>query len=103
MKEIVIDGVVYAPKSSDNVSPIKIVVLQRGWNVIGRWSQDGDMVTLANASVIRNWGTTRGLGELAENGKTSKTVLDPCNGVVTFHILTMVMSIDCKESAWGTL
>lgn len=83
------------PKNSD----IKIVVLQRGWVMIGRYSKVGDTVTLENAHVIRQWGTTKGLGELAFDGKQSNTKLDKA-GHVEFHILTVVATINCDDSKW---
>lgn len=94
---ITIDGVTYTPtvKSSE----IKIVVLQRGWVFVGRWSQDGEMCALDDASVIRVWGTKKGLGEL-RSGPTSTTVLDPA-GHIDFHILTMVLSLECEEGRWS--
>lgn len=78
---------------------IKIVILQRGWVVIGRYEEDGDYGILTNASVIRRWGTSKGLGELALNGKQSETVLDKA-GTVRFQKLTSVAVIDCDETAW---
>jgi len=84
---------------SNQNSPIKIVILQRGWVVIGHYSEDGDECVLENASVIRRWGTSEGLGELALKGKQSETVLDK-TGIVRFNKLTSVALIDCLESAW---
>ena len=81
-------------------SEIKIVFLQRGNVLVGRLSRDGDMCELTDASVIRRWGTTQGIGEIALGGPTGETVLDPC-GTVTFHILTTVMVIDCAEGKWA--
>ncbi len=75
----------------------RILVLQRGWVVVGDWSQDGSEVALRNASVIRRWGSTKGLGEL-RNGPLKDTVLDPV-GTVRCHELAVVMSIDC-EGGW---
>lgn len=99
--KIEVDGEVYIkegtqdPKNSD----IKIVVLQRGWIMIGRYSKDGDIVTLENASVIRQWGTTKGLGQLAFDGKQSSTKLDKA-GHVEFHILTVVATLNCDDKKW---
>ena len=85
------------------MDPIKIVVLQRGWVLVGRWSRDEDLEEerLTTASVIRRWGTSKGLGEIAENGPTGSTVLDPCPDA-TFHPLTVVFKLDCTEEAWAS-
>jgi hypothetical protein len=99
-----IDNVEYV--RADSVKPatgdIKIVILPRGWNMIGRFSQDGSKCKLENASVIRRWGTTKGLGELAEKGKLKDTILDPC-GTVEFHELTVIATIQCREDVWTSL
>ena len=99
--EIEVDGELFVRKTSDEPvnSNIKIVVLQRGWVVIGRWAEDGDKCTLDNAYVIRVWGTTKGLGELALGGKNSSTKLDKV-GHVEYEKLTAVLTINCKESLW---
>lgn len=102
-KTITIDGVEYVPKSQVSDEPrnsnIKIVILQRGWVFIGRWTEDGDQCGLDNAYIIRAWGTTKGLGELALEGKTSSTKLDKA-GRVEFHRLTIVATINAKEELW---
>ena len=104
VKEISINGTAYVPKSSvvekDITSDIKIVVLQRGWIVVGRFERKDTQCKLYNASVIRSWGTTWGLGEIAENGPTLNTKLDKCKGVVEFDYMTVVLTLDCKESKW---
>ena len=76
-----------------------IVVLQRGWVLIGDLMKQGHDCVLTNASVIRHWGTTKGLGEIAENGKTDKTILDP-TPQVSFNELTAILFIKCNESKW---
>jgi len=78
---------------------IKITILQRGWICVGRYIKNGDERRLEHASVIRLWGTTGGLGELAANGKQPSTKLDPC-GTVRFHALAEVASIDCNAEKW---
>lgn len=97
-QSVVVDGRTYVLQPSP--SAIKIVILQRGWVMIGRWSRDGDDCSLDNAHVIRQWGTKKGIGELV-GGPTSSTVLDPA-GHVEFHILTVVATIDAEESAWAS-
>lgn len=80
-------------------SPVKIVVLQRGWVAVGKHSVEGDEVVLTDASVIRRWGTTKGLGELRA-GPLRDTVLDPA-GTVRAHRLAVVLTIDCEEAKWA--
>lgn len=80
---------------------IKIVVLQRGWVMVGKFEQQGNNCKLHNASVIRSWGTTKGLGEIALGGPTSNTKLDKCNGLVQFDYLTVVCMVDCEEVKWA--
>lgn len=98
VERIKIDDVEYV-KATPSDSPVKIVVLQRGWVCVGRFEQDGDECKLLDASVIRVWGTTTGLGELT-TGPTAKTVLDKA-GTVRFHALTVVLMLDCEESSWA--
>lgn len=69
-----------------------ICILQRGWIVIGDLRKEGHDYLLSEAAVIRNWGTTKGIGELAKNGPTDKTVLDPSPDM-RFHELTVVAII----------
>ena len=99
MKTIVVDGVKYAPL--ENEGDIKIVILQRGWIMVGRFERKGSDCKLFDASVIRNWGTTKGLGELAEGGPTSSTKLDSCGGTVEFDYLTVVAILSCDEKKWN--
>lgn len=101
---IKIDEVEYVRK--DAVRPlttgdIRIVILQRGWVAVGRFEQNGNYCKLTEANIIRQWGTTKGIGEIAINGPTSKTILDRCSDI-RFHELTVIASIECVESAWKT-
>jgi hypothetical protein len=80
-------------------SKIKIVILQRGWVFIGRFSQVGSICKLTDACNIRTWGTTKGLGELAESGPTSTTKLDKVNDV-SFHELTSIAVLDVDDKIW---
>lgn len=84
-----------------NGSPLRIVIAQRGWVMVGRFAQTGDAVTLTDAKIVRRWGTTKGLGELAQKGPLKDTVLDEA-GTVRLHALSIVAQIDCAEERWGT-
>lgn len=78
----------------------QIVILQRGWVFVGLMTKKGSECELTDAATIRNWGTTKGLGEIAEGGPTASTKLDPCP-LVRFHYLTMVGQIECNEKNWS--
>lgn len=79
---------------------IRIVILQRGWVFVGEFAQNGPNCSLSNANVVRIWGTNRGLGEIAKNGPTNRTELDPCQ-TVKFHELTVIATIECSEEKWN--
>lgn len=98
MSEVFVNGERYikAQKSS-----VRIVVLHRGWVVVGRVESGENETVVRCASVVRRWGTTKGLGQIAANGPTSSTVLDPC-GTVRTPTLAVVMSIDCEEDKWAS-
>ena len=103
--EVRINGVSYIRKDKAVRQPepkgkLKIVILQRGWVMIGFFERKGSDCQLHNASVIRSWGTSKGLGELATTGPLTNTKLDPCNGLVEFDYLTVVAMISCQEDVW---
>jgi len=101
---ITLDGVEYVRADEVSKEPtntdIKIVILQRGWVAIGRYSEEeNDMCVLSDASIIRSWGTSKGLGELALEGKQPNTKLDK-TGTIRFHKLTSVGIIDANSELW---
>jgi hypothetical protein len=77
----------------------QIVVLQRGWVVVGDVTREGDELMIHEASVIRKWGTTKGLGELID-GPLADTVLDAA-GTVRANVLGVVLAIDVTASKWA--
>lgn len=77
-----------------------VVVLHCGWVAVGDLWVDGDQCKLTNASVVRRWGTTRGLGELAERGPLPNTILDPAPFGMRFHVLSIVCTFPCNAAAW---
>jgi hypothetical protein len=90
------------PVNNDKIEKLgtQICILQRGWVFVGNMTKVGNDCYLDNASVIRTWGTTKGLGEIAENGPIEdKTTLDPCPQV-KFHYATLVAAIKCREGKW---
>lgn len=71
----------------------QIVIAQRGWIFIGDVTRAENEVVIENAAVVRRWGTTRGLGQIASEGPTPSTILDPCP-TVRIHPLSVVASMD---------
>lgn len=80
---------------------VRIVILQRGWVVVGKFSQVGSECRLENAAVIRNWGTTKGIGEIADGGPTPSTKLDESPTIV-FHEMAVVAMILCRGEKWAS-
>jgi len=77
-----------APKSLNNK---EIVVVSEGWVFEGVPCEGG----ITEAAVIRVWGTTKGLGEIALEGHTPRTVMDPC-GEVTLNERHVLFRIKCS-------
>jgi len=84
---------------------VRIVVLQRGWVLIGRYSEKGDRGFLDGAHVIRKWGTEYGLGQLVsgpvKEGKYAPTVLDKCKGRVEFLLVTTILTLKAEADKWA--
>lgn len=79
---------------------IRIVVLQRGWVVVGNYRKDGSEVVVSGGGVIRRWGTTKGLGEIATGGPTDSTIIDR-TPEIRAHELAVVMTIAVDPTKWG--
>ncbi|KKW45607.1 MAG: hypothetical protein UY96_C0017G0008 [Parcubacteria group bacterium GW2011_GWB1_56_8] len=86
-------------KNKANEANIVIGILQRGWVVVGYCTEQSDCVVFDSASVIRVWGTSHGLGEIALKGPTPNTILDPCGRVKVYRETTVAL-IDTKTSIW---
>src|SRR3990167_2364303 len=75
----------------------RIVILQRGWVMVGCYKRVENFVTLTNASCVRTWGTTGGLGQLANQGPIAgKTILERIHGQVEFHVMVEIANIRCN-------
>lgn len=98
---ITINGVEYV-KATDAppAPPYQIVVIEGGWNVVGNVNREADgSLTITEAWIIRCWGTTQGLGELAAYGPTAQTKLDPA-GVVRVPAHATLFTMDSEASRW---
>ena len=96
-----IDDVEYVRKDAvpNTEGEIKIVVLDRGFVYVGRVEIEGDFVIIRNAQNIRQWGTTKGLGELV-NGPLANTKLDSV-GTVRAANRALISLIDVEQSKWN--
>ena len=80
----------------------RIVIVQSGWVFVGELTHVPHSlaeIRLENASVIRVWGTDRGLGQLALSGPQKETILDPC-GTVDIPMNAVLGQIHCAPDAW---
>ena len=87
------------PEIIQNGEEIRIIILQRGWIIIGKYYQQGSQCWIDSGYVIREWGTTKGLGQLALEGTQPNTKLDAVS-CVKFHELTVVASMICDPNKW---
>ncbi len=78
---------------------MKIVVVDRGWVYVGECRQEKDFLIVGNAQNIRQWGTTRGLGQLAKEGPTPSTRFDSY-GTVRIPMRAVIGLIDTEAKLW---
>jgi hypothetical protein len=78
---------------------VRIVILHRGWVLVGIYNRKGEYSTLKKCHVIRRWGTNSGLGQLAIEGPLANTILDkePDN---EFHFSQIIRTIGCDYDKW---
>ena len=77
-----------------------IVVLDRGFVYVGDVTHDGEWCVIRDARNIRVWGTTKGLGQLAQEGPQSGTRLDVV-GLVRAPARAVIHLIDTEASKWN--
>lgn len=102
METMEINGKQWVPADSVEVKPseIQIVKMPYANDVVGRVVDNGDYLEIFDAAVIRRWGTTNGLGEIAMGGPTSDTVLDGCPRIKV-EKTAIIYTIDCVCEAWN--
>ena len=77
------------------ISGQHIVVLDRGFVYVGRCEIQGDYLLIKDARNIRRWGTTKGLGQLANSGPTPQTVIEE-TGDLSVPIKALIFILQCK-------
>lgn len=96
---MLIDGVEYRKVVGPDDERWRIVVCDRGFVLVGMVHIEDGYVILRKCHCVRRWGTTRGLGQIAMEGPTSNTILDP-QPTTRVHELQVIQQIDCEESKW---
>lgn len=79
--------------------PVKILVIERGWVLVGHWQQVGDVEVLQGARCIRRWGTSKGIGELVQ-GPLDSTSLDPI-GEVEVPTRQVIFRVPVDVQKWS--
>ncbi len=78
-----------------------IFVMERGFILVGRVADETTLeFTLDDVSVIRVWGTTKGLGELAEKGPLTSTQLDREPDGTIINKLCCYRRMKCNAAKW---
>lgn len=96
MDSVIVNGETYYKKAEMKTA---IVVLDRGFVVVGKIELSGNYLFIRNCHCVRRWGTKKGLGELASNGPQANTVLDS-QPTTMVHELQVVQIIECAEEKW---
>ena len=84
------------------VEGIRIMVLDRGRVKVGRLSYHPQLAfhwLLTDARIIRQWGTTEGLEQIANDGPTNGTKLDrACDCIIPFRAVIEIL--EANETKW---
>lgn len=84
---------------SKETSSVSIYVLKDRWVLVGCGERADNRLHISPCSVVRVWGTKKGLGELAHHGPRQETVLDPCGRVIV-ELHDLKFTIPCDTEAW---
>ena len=78
---------------------LNIVILDRGFVLVGEVEIVGDWVVTTDARTIRRWGTTKGIGEIAMGGPTPNTKLEDL-GTVRSPLHALIGLVACEPAPW---
>lgn len=85
-----------------NDGEIKIMLLDRGRVKVGRVYRHDSLPfywNMVGGRIVRIWGTSRGLEQIANEGPTSSTVLDdPCDTEIPFRAVIEILNVN--EEKW---
>jgi len=98
-QSITVDGTTYLKAPEPTEAPLSIIVADRGWVFVGHMRTDEASHKMHDARVVRRWGTSKGLAELAIRGPSENTKLDTA-AAVTIPNSSVVAVFTCDESKW---
>lgn len=82
-----------------------IFVMQRGFVLVGRIADeqcnDAFLISLKDVAVVRRWGTSKGLGELATKGPLANTILEPEPDGTEIARMAIYRKIPCNQKEWS--
>lgn len=85
---------------------MNIYVMDRGFVLVGEPEPSLDQnplwVRLTRCALVRKWGTTAGLGELAVKGPLPATALDSEPDGTQINLDYCLRVIPCDESKWSS-
>lgn len=81
-----------------------IIVLQRRFVLVAEVppnQKDNLLITLGKSAIVRRWGTSEGLGELANKGPLPDTILDKEPKESKIALFAIIRCIPCSEE-WNS-
>jgi hypothetical protein len=87
-------------KSKEVLTGFAIVVADRGFVYVGSVVVSDDWCVVTDARNVRKYGTTKGLGQLAQEGPQTDTVLDSA-GTVRIPLRGVMHLIETEVSKWN--
>jgi len=81
---------------------MNIYVLVNHWCLLAKeTSRTAKAIHLSDAYVIRRWGTTRGIGQLAIHGLRAETILDPLAKRTIINPNEVTFEMVCEGDYWS--
>lgn len=96
--ETLVGAELFNPDPEDH--GLSLIVADRGFVWVGKAVTSGDWVNIQGARVVRRWGTTEGLNELANKGPLPSTRLDAAADIKVSR-KALIAIIPCEVDKWA--
>lgn len=97
--EATLEQVGTMPASLENIDTLNLVIADRGHVWLGFVEEAGDWLIIRRARTVRRWGTTKGLAQLANEGRQEGTRLDD-PAEVRLIKRALIALVPCRAEAW---